>query len=143
MMNQWQDLIHYGNACFYQQDWYSAEAYYLDAAFSLNQLIEMNNDNSEILMAWVSAMHSLAVLFETKGESDKALKHLLIPATRFSEIFEDPNSSEDLKLIVMRGFDITFSPLLAFINKYEICEHCKAKIRQLRQTLTFDQPILH
>ena len=83
-MEIWQLLLVKGNDSFNKQELPLAEDYYHQAIECLEQEWHADLENSSLLMAWISAFHNLAVLYEETGRAKNGFS-----------VFTNPPSTHD------------------------------------------------
>ncbi|MDO7086650.1 hypothetical protein WNY51_07530 [Pseudocolwellia sp. AS88] len=128
----WQRLLTFGNQCYNNQDWQQAEYYYKEAESHLEFLWSLDETNSNLLMAWITALHNLAYLCESTGDSQLGLQYLLIPHYKLLSLTKDLGTSEDLKVIAINALSLTFTPIMAYTKRNPICEECQKFINSLK-----------
>jgi hypothetical protein len=142
-MDVWQLLLIKGNDSFNKLELPLAEEYYHQAIGCLEQEWRADIEDSKLLMAWISAFHNLAVLYEEQGQAKTAFRYLQIPHQRMYELSQQPQYSEDLKLIALRTLKITLMPLLAFSKKYPACDGCLSALKKMETAVNASQPVMH
>lgn len=142
-MTGWQDLLGNGNRCFDNKDYLQAEYYYQQAQSYLDELWMQDGKNSRLLMAWITASHQLASLFEDQGNPQLALAYLQLPHQRVLTISQDPDYDEDMHLIALSALRVTLSALLEFAQKYPICQNCLRQLTELEAQISQSRPRLH
>ena len=136
-------LLVKGNNSFNKLDMLLAEEYYHQAIECIEQEWYANIENCNLLMAWISAFHNLAVLYEEQGQPKMAYRYLQIPHQRVTELAQQPNSSDDLKFVALRSLKITFTPLIAFSKKYPACDVCLSSLKKMEIAVNASQPVMH
>jgi hypothetical protein len=139
----WQRLLNFGNECYKKNDWLQAEYYYKEAESHLDYLWSSDTTNSQLLMAWITSLHNLAALFETKGDNHLGLQYLLIPHNRMLSITKSENASEDIKLIAINALKLTFTPILSFTKRNPICTSCVKAVNELKESIESYQRVEH
>ena len=114
---QWRSLLKLGNDCFHTQQWSQAESLYSEAYELLVNDCLNTPLSSEILAAWISACHYLALLYETQGNIELALKFLLLPHEYLNSIADSNKTSDIMKSVALKGMSITHPPLVLFMKK--------------------------
>ncbi|WP_426358167.1 hypothetical protein ACPUVO_17265 [Pseudocolwellia sp. HL-MZ19] len=128
----WQRLLTFGNQCYHNQNWQQAEYYYKEAESHLEYLWSLDETNSNLLMAWITALHNLAYLCESVGDGHAGLQYLLIPHYRLLSLTKELGTSEDLKLIAINALSLTYTPIVAYTQRNPICEDCQQVIDSLK-----------
>ena len=136
-------LLVKGNNSFNKLDMLLAEEYYHQAIECIEQEWYANIENCNLLMAWISAFHNLAVLYEEQGQPKMAYRYLQIPHQRVTELAQQPNSSDDLKFVALRSLKITFTPLIAFSKKHPACDICLSALEKMEIAVNASQPVMH
>jgi len=139
----WQTLLVKGNNSFNKLDMPLAEEYYHQAIECIEQEWRTNIENCNLLMAWVSAFHNLAVLYEEQGQPKIACRYLQIPHQRMTELAQQSKHSNDLKFVALRSLKITLTPLIAFSKKYPSCDICLSSLKKMEIAITANQPVMH
>lgn len=139
----WQRLLKFGNECYSRSDWLQAEYYYKEAESHLGYLWSADASNSQLLMAWITSLHNLASLFETKGDNHLGLQYLLIPHNRMLNLTKSENASEDIKLIAISALKLTFAPILLFTKRNPTCESCAKDVNEFKESLESYQRVAH
>ncbi|WP_057830151.1 DUF2753 family protein [Colwellia sp. TT2012] len=142
-MEVWQILLLKGNDSFNKQQLLLAEEYYHQAIECLEQLWQENIEDCELLMAWISAFHNLAVLYEEQDQPKMAFRYLQIPHQRMAELSQQTQNSEDLQFVALRSLKITLMPLLAFSKKYPACDGCLSSLNKMAMAVNASQPVMH
>jgi hypothetical protein len=142
-MEVWQLLLVKGNDSFNKQKLPLAEEYYHQAIECLEQEWHADIENSSLLMAWISAFHNLAVLYEEQGQPKMAFRYLQIPHQRMTELSQQSQYSDDLKFVALRTLKITLLPLLAFSKKYPACDGCLSSLKKMEMYVNANQPVMH
>jgi tetratricopeptide (TPR) repeat protein len=142
-MEVWQMLLVKGNNSFNKLDMLLAEEYYHQAIECIEQEWYANIENCNLLMAWISAFHNLAVLYEEQGQPKMAYRYLQIPHQRVTELAQQPNSSDDLKFVALRSLKITLTPLIAFSKKHPACDICLSALEKMEIAVNASQPVMH
>jgi len=142
-MEIWQLLLVKGNDSFNKQDFLLAEEYYHQAVQCLEQEWHANIEDSCLMMAWISAFHNLAVLYETQGQPKIAFRYLKIPHQRMTELSQQTQYSDDLQSIALCSLKITLMPLLAFSKKYPACDGCLSSLKKVEMAVNASQPVMH
>lgn len=142
-MDVWKLLLLKGNDSFNKLELPLAEEYYHQAIECLEQQWCTDIENSNLLMAWISAFHNLAVLYEDQGQPKMAFRYLQIPHQRMYELSQQPQYSDDLKFIALRTLKLTLMPLLAFSKKYPACDGCLASLKKMEIAVNANQPVRH
>ena len=114
---QWRSLLKLGNDCFQTQQWSQAESLYSEAYELLVNDCLNTPLSSEILAAWISACHYLALLYETQNNIKLALKFLLLPHEYLNSIADSNKTSEIMKSVAIEGMSLTHPPLVSFMKK--------------------------
>ncbi|WDE10299.1 DUF2753 family protein [Thalassomonas haliotis] len=139
----WQDLLGNGNRCFDNKDYLQAEYYYQQAQSCLDELWTRDGKNSTLLTAWIRASHQLASLFEYQGNAQLALAYLQLPHQRVLTISQDQAYDEDMRLIALNALQLTLTALLAFSQRYPICQNCLRQLTELEAQISQGRPELH
>jgi hypothetical protein len=142
-MEVWQLLLLKGNDSFNKLDLPLAEEYYHQAIECLEQQWCADIEDSNLLMAWISAFHNLAVLYEQQGQPKMAFRYLQIPHQRMHEVSQKSQYSDDLKFIALRTLKLTLIPLLAFSKKYPACDGCLTSLKKMEIAVNANQPVMH
>jgi tetratricopeptide (TPR) repeat protein len=142
-MEVWQLLLLKGNDSFNKLDLPLAEEYYHQAIECLEQQWCADIEDSNLLMAWISAFHNLAVLYEQQGQPKMAFRYLQIPHQRMYELSQEPQNSDDLKFVALHTLKLTLMPLLAFSKKYPACNGCLSSLKKMEIAVNANQPIIH
>jgi hypothetical protein len=142
-MEVWQLLLVKGNDSFNKQELLLAEEYYHQAIECLEQQWHTNIENSNLMMAWVSAFHNLAILYEEQEQPKIAFRYLQFPHQRMIEISRDPQYSDDLQSVALCTLKITLTPLLAFSKKYPACDGCLSSLKTMEIAVNANQPVMH
>jgi len=142
-MEMWQLLLQKGNQSFNHELWSHAEEYYHQAVECLEQNWQADIENMELLLAWISAFHNLAVLYEVQNKPRIAFRYLQIPHQRMTEITQQQDYSEALQLIALHALKITLTPLLDFSKKHPACDGCLASLKKIEISVNAMQPRLH
>ncbi len=142
-MEVWQLLLVKGNDSFNKQHLPLAEEYYHQAIECLEQQWHANIEDCELLMAWISAFHNLAVLYEAQEQPKMAFRYLQIPHQRMAELSQQPQYSEDLQSVALLSLKITLMPLLAFSKKYPACDGCLSSLKKMETAVNASQPVMH
>jgi hypothetical protein len=142
-MEVWQMLLVKGNNSFNKLDMLLAEEYYHQAIECIEQEWYANIENCNLLMAWISAFHNLAVLYEEQDQPKMAYRYLQIPHQRVTELAQQPNSSDDLKFVALRSLKITLTPLIAFSKKHPACDICLSALEKMEIAVNASQPVMH
>ncbi|KGJ89754.1 hypothetical protein [Colwellia psychrerythraea] len=142
-MEVWQLLLLKGNDSFNRLELPLAEEYYHQAIECLEQKWYANIEDSDLLMAWISAFHNLAVLYEAQEQPKMAFRYLQIPHQRMAELSQQSQYSEDLQTIALLSLKITLMPLLAFSKKYPACDGCLSSLNKMEIAVNASQPVMH
>ena len=142
-MEVWQILLLKGNDSFNRLELPLAEEYYHQAIECLEQKWYANIEDSDLLMAWISAFHNLAVLYEAQEQPKMAFRYLQIPHQRMAELSQQSQYSEDLQSIALLSMKLTLMPLLAFSKKHPACDDCLSSLNKMAMALNASQPIMH
>ena len=142
-MDVWQLLLLKGNESFNKLELPLAEEYFHQAIECLEQKWRADMENSILLMAWVSAFHNLAVLYEEQGQPKMAFRYLKIPHQRMYELSQQSQYSDDLKFVALRTLKITLLPLMAFSKKHPACDGCLSSLNKMAMAVNASQPIMH
>lgn len=143
VMEVWQLLLVKGNDSFNKQELLQAEEYYHQAIECLEQQWHTNIEDSTLMMAWVSAFHNLAILYEQQEQPKMAFRYLQIPHQRMIEISKHAQYSDDLQSIALCTLKITLVPLLAFSKKHSACDGCLSSLNKMEMAVNASQPIMH
>ena len=143
VMEVWQILLLKGNDSFNKQELLLAEDYYHQAIECLEQQWQAKIEDYQLLMAWISAFHNLAVLYEEQDQPKLAFRYLQIPHQRMAELSQHSAHSEDLKLVAILSLKITLMPLLAFSKKYPACDGCLSSLNKMAMAVNASQPVMH
>ncbi len=142
-MTLWQTLLINANACFNQQNFEKAEENYHQAIECIEQYWQENSNDFELLMAWVSAFHNLAVLYETQEQPKLAFRYLQIPHQRMTELSQQSQYGDSLNFFALRALKITLTPMLAFSKKYPACDGCLSSLQKMAVAINDNQPVIH
>jgi len=142
-MDIWKLLLVKGNDSFNRQKLSQAEEYYHQAIECLEAQWHANIEDSALLMAWISAFHNLAILYEVQEQPKIAFRYLQIPHQRMTELSQQTQYSEDLQFVALRSLKITLMPLLAFSKKYPACDGCLTSLKQMEKDVNASQPVMH
>ncbi len=142
-MEVWQTLLVKGNNSFNQLDMLLAEEYYHQAIECIEQEWHANIENCNLLMAWVSAFHNLAVVYEEQGQPKMAFRYLQIPHQRMTELAQQSDYGDDLKFVALRSLKITLTPLIAFSKKHPACDDCLSSLKEMEIAINASQPVMH
>lgn len=142
-MEIWQTLLVKGNNSFNQLDMLLAEEYYHQAIECIEHEWHANSENCNLLMAWVSAFHNLAVLYEEQGQPKMAFRYLQIPHQRMTELAQQSDYGDDLKCVALRSLKITLTPLIAFSKKHPACDVCLSSLKEMEIAINASQPVMH
>ncbi len=142
-METWQVLLQKANYCCNQQQWLQAEESYHQAIECIEQLWHIDIENPPLLLAWVSAFHNLAILYEVQGKATVAFKYLQIPHQRMTELYQVHGYIEYFKLVTLRTLKITLAPLVAFSKKHRACNSCLESIHKIEIEVNALQPVMH
>lgn len=143
VMEVWKLLLLKGNDCFNKQAFPLAEEYYHQAIECIEQKWLADIKDYELLMAWISAFHNLAVLYEEQSQPKVAFRYLQIPHQRLTELSQQTEHGEELQLIAIRTLKITLTPLLAFSKKYPACGGCLSSLKEMETAVNACQPVMH
>jgi hypothetical protein len=139
----WKEIVLHGNACFDQERWYDAEAYYMSAIDQLESLWLLDKENCQLMMGWVAAMHNVSSLKEKQGQSKAALKPLMQAYKTIMSLLNTASISEGFHFSVRRAALTALIPLLDFSKTHPICDCCKASLEASWQKLESSQYALH
>jgi len=142
-MDIWQLLLVKGNDSFNKQKLPQAEEYYHQAIECLEAQWLANIEDSNLLMAWISAFHNLAILYEAQEQPKIAFRYLQIPHQRMTELSQQSQYSEDLQFVALRSLKITLMPLLAFSKKHPACDGCLSSLKKMEIAVNASQPVMH
>jgi hypothetical protein len=142
-MEMWQLLLVKGNNSFNKQELLLAEEYYHQAIECIEKKWHADIEDSNLMMAWVSAFHNLAVLYEMQQQPKMAFRYLQIPHQRMAELSQQNQCSDDLKFVALRTLKMTLMPLLAFSKKYPACEGCLSSLQEMEVAVNASQPVMH
>lgn len=142
-MEVWQLLLVKGNDSFNKLQLPLAEEYYHQAIECIEQQWQANIEDSHLLMAWVSAFHNLAVLYEAQNQPKMAFRYLQIPHQRMTELSQQSQYSEDIQFVALRSLKMTLMPLLAFSKKHPACDACLSSLKQMEVAINASQPVMH
>lgn len=142
-MEVWQSLLLKGNDSFNKLSLPLAEEYYHQAIECLEHEWHADIENSNLLLAWISVFHNLAVLYEEQGQPKMAFRYLQIPHQRMTELSQQSQYSDDLKFVALRTLKITLMPLLAFSKKYPACDGCLSSLKKMEVAVNASQPVMH
>ena len=142
-MDVWQVLLLKGNDSFNRLELPLAEDYYHQAIECLEQKWHANIEDSDLLMAWISAFHNLAVLYEAQDQPKMAFRYLQIPHQRMAELSQQSQYSEDLQSVALLSLKITLMPLLAFSKKHPACDSCLSSLNKMATAVNASQPVMH
>ena len=143
MMEMWQILIQKGNHSFNHELWSHAEDYYHQAVECLEQRWQEDIENMELMFAWISTFHNLAVLYEVQDKPKVAFRYLQIPHQRITEITQQQEYSEEAQSIALHALKLTLTPMLNFSKKHPACDGCLASLRKIEVAVNAMQPVLH
>lgn len=129
----WQSLLKLGNDCFHAEQWGQAESLYSEAYELLVSDCLSTPLSLEILTAWISASHNLALLYETQGNIDLALKFLLIPHEYLNTIADSNKTSDVMRAMALDGMSLTHPPLVLFMKRNALYEKGLAVNKPLQQ----------
>jgi len=139
----WQLLLQKGNQSFNHELWSHAEEYYHQAVECLEQRWHDDLENMELMLAWISAFHNLAVLYEVQEKPRIAFRYLQIPHQRMTEIAQQQEYSDTAQGIALYALKITLTPLLSFSKKHPACDGCLASLKKIEKKVNAMQPLLH
>jgi hypothetical protein len=142
-MEMWQLLLQKGNKSFNHESWSHAEEYYHQAVECLEQKWKDDFENMELILAWISAFHNLAMLYEVLGKPKIAFRYLQIPHQRMTEITQQQTYSDSMQTIAIYALKVTLSPLLNFSKKHPACDNCLASLKKVEVAVKAMQPLLH
>jgi hypothetical protein len=139
----WKALIQKANDSFNHDLWPQAEEYYHQAIECIEQKWQGDAENLELLLAWVSTFHNLAMLYEQQDKPKIAFRYLQIPHQHITELSQHQGYSEEFQFMALRSLKTTLVPLLAFSKKHPACESCRASLRKIEASVNATQPTLH
>jgi hypothetical protein len=142
-MEVWQLLLVKGNNSFNKQELQLAEEYYHQAIECIEHQWQINIEDSNLMMAWVSSFHNLAVLYEAQEQPKVAFRYLQIPHQRMIDISQNSMYSEDLKSVAICTLKMTLMPLLAFSKKHPACDGCLSSLNKMETAVNASQPVMH
>ena len=142
-MKVWERLLIKGNNNFNQSDMPFAEECYHQAIQCIEQEWLAPYTDSHLLMAWISAFHNLAELYERQGQTTRALHYLKIPHQRMAKLVDQADNSEKLTYIALCGLKMTLMPLIAFSKKYPTCDNCLTSLKRMAMSVNTHLPIMH
>ena len=142
-MEVWQLLLLKGNDSFNKLELPLAEVYYHQAIECLEQKWQADIEDGELLLAWISAFHNLAVLYEAQDQPKMAFRYLQIPHKRMSELSQQPQYSEYLQSVALLSLKITLMPLLAFSKKHPACDGCLSSLKKMEMDVNANLPVMH
>lgn len=123
-MTQWQNLLIQGNANYAESNWLQAEYCYRKAESLLNNVWLTDQNNEEILLAWICSAHNLAALYEKRGDNRVSLQYLLLPHQRLLMLCQNEHNNEQLTMTAIRSLSITLNPIILFRQKHNLCQEC-------------------
>jgi hypothetical protein len=123
-MFQWQKLLRQGNNNYREANWLQAEYCYRKAESLLDNLWQQDQNNEELLLAWVCTAHNLATLYEQQGDYRLSLQYLMVPHQRMLMLSKEEPNSKSIMMTAIRSLAITLNPLLIFRQKHTLCEDC-------------------
>jgi len=142
-MEVWQILLVKGNDSFNKQELLLAEEYYHQAIACLELQWHADIEDSNLMMAWVSAFHNLAILYEAQEQPKMAFRYLQIPHQRMIELSQLTQYSDDLQSFAICTLKITLVPLLAFSKKHPACDGCLSSLKKMEMAVKTSQPLMH
>ena len=142
-MEIWQTLLINGNDNFDNKQWTQAHDCYQQAVECLDVLCSQDKQNFNLLMAWISGLHNLSALYEAQGKSRLAMSYLMQPHQRLIDRSQAQQLCSSAQLLVLRGLNITFSPIVALSKKYPNCVSCQEALPQAQALMRLTQPTTH
>ena len=142
-MKSWKVLMEDGHRYVREKSWQDAELCYQNAVEQIKQQWETKPENKALLMAWISAQHNLAVIYEAQDQHYTALRYLTMPHQWMMSLLRSETVSDTLKTLATQAVRVTLIPLLEFSRRYPICESCFDTLQISPEWLTDLQPTLH
>jgi len=142
-MQTWKVLMENGKSCFDSKSWQDAEFCYQNAVEKIKQQWENDPENEELLMAWISAQHNLAAVYEEQGQHYTALRYLTMPHQWMMSLLRGESVSDTFKSLATKAVKVTLIPLLDFSRRHPICESCFDALQVSPEWLADTQPTIH
>lgn len=141
--SQWQLLLQQGNDHFHDKQWGQAEVLYSEAYDLLAHSYRNNPVCIETLMAWICTCHNLSSLYESVDKMTLALRFLTVPHEYLLEVTQSEINNEQIKLVAMKGLNLTLPAIVQFSQKHPLCEQCIKKHASLETLLADEQSVIH
>lgn len=132
-MQPWQTLLVAGNNYLNQQQWHLAENAYQAAEVMLSESWEKDVTNEQLLNAWITANHNLAILYEMQGEHKISFQYLVLAHKRVLLLAQARHLPKHAMTMIIEAIKTTLMPITLFRNKYPICDHCITAIMEVKQ----------
>jgi len=142
-MQTWEVLMDDGHRCFNEKSWQDAELYYQHAVEQIKQQWENKPENETLLMAWISAQHNLAAVYEAQDQHYTALRYLTMPHQWMMSLLRGETVSDTLKALATQAVKVTLTPLLDFSRRHPICESCFDTLQISPEWLADPHPTIH
>lgn len=142
-MQTWEVLMDDGHRCVNEKSWQDAELCYQHAVEQIKQQWESKPENETLLMAWISALHNLAAVYEAQDQYYTALRYLTMPHQWMMSLLRGETVSDALKTLATQAVKVTFMPLLDFSRRHPICESCFDRLQISPEWLADPHPIIH
>jgi len=110
-----------------------SELFYKGIIYHYEQKLREQPKCISTLYYWIASYHELALIYQHQGDSEMALKCLLIPHQSMQYISEHNNGDQEQKLIAMKAMKDTLVPLIQFTEKNSTDD---ISIPQLRSQLS-------
>jgi len=142
-MQTWEVLMDDGHRCFSEKSWQNAELCYQYAVEQIKQQWESKPENETLLMAWISAQHNLAAVYEAQDQHYTALRYLTMPHQWMMSLLRAETVSDTLKTLATQAVKVTLMPLLDFSRRHPICESCFDALQVSPEWLEDPHPTIH
>ncbi|SQD78031.1 conserved protein of unknown function [Moritella yayanosii] len=143
VMQKWKVLLENGHSCFSSKFWQDAEVCYQHAVAQIKLEWEDKPENEELLMAWISAQHNLAAVYEEQGHHYTALRYLTMPHQWMMSLLRGEKASYALKALATQAVKVTLMPLLDFSHRHPICDSCFDALQVSPEWLEDPHPTMH
>ena len=117
----------------HQENGCDSELFYKGIIYHYEQKLREQPKCISTLYYWIASYHELALIYQHLGDSEMALKCLLIPHQSMQYISEHHNGDHEQKLIAIKAMKDTLVPLIRFTETNQTDDLC---IPQLKSQLS-------
>lgn len=142
-MQIWKVLMEDGHRCVNEKSWLDAELCYHNAVEQIKLQWENKPEDEALLMAWISAQHHLASIYEAQDQHYTALRYLTMPHQWMMSLLRGEAVSDTFKALATQAIKVTLMPLLDFSRRHPICESCFDALQISPEWLNDPHPTIH